>query len=113
MSDSSSVDLRESACTLNPGDFLVIWITGMVGYTYIAQVVQSSPLVLKVKDSGPLAKLRDGDFMILQSQSAQLQEDVKNHSCVFLKESVSNHRKVVSGLRSLGVDFGLREILPP
>ena len=50
--------------TTNIGDYLVIWITGMVGICYIAEITESNPLKMKVEESGPFAHLKHGDFII-------------------------------------------------
>ncbi|OQA04429.1 MAG: hypothetical protein BWY68_00323 [bacterium ADurb.Bin400] len=91
------------------GQYLVIWITGCTG-TYIAEIIQSDPLRLKVMDDGPYANLQGEDFIIRAEESARLQQDDRENTCHYLQ---SIKGKVVSGLKSLGVTDGqLHEILP-
>ncbi len=88
--------------TTNVGDYLVIWITGEPDM-YIAQVTQSDPLRMKVEESGPYANLKDGDFIILQRETAQLQRDNREDTCTFLQAQQQAGCRVISGLKSLGV----------
>ena len=98
----------EKKYSTKPGCYLVIMITGMVG-SYIAEVTRSNPLRLKVQGGGPLANLKEGDFIIQEGDSARLQKDCREDTNVFLESG----RRVISGLKSLGVTDGkLHEILP-
>ncbi|MDD5290147.1 MAG: hypothetical protein PHT40_03050 [Patescibacteria group bacterium] len=98
--------------TTNPGDYVVIQITGMIG-TYIAEVIQTNPLRLKVEEEGPFARLKDGDFIISSRDTAKIQVDQKNNTNFFLKERHKQKIKIFSGLHSLSVKNGkLHEILP-
>ena len=99
--------------TTNVGDYLAVWITGYVR-TYIAEVIQSEPLVAKVSEVGCFSGLQVGDFILLEQETEQLQEDCRNGTCIFLTQEFRSGRKTVSGLRSLGIkDDRLWEILPP
>ena len=98
--------------TTSVGDFLVIWITGMLG-NYIAEVTQSDPLQMKVEEDGPFAHLKHGDFVILEKETEQFQKDCREDTNVFLESEYKAGRKIISGLKSLGVTDGkLHEILP-
>jgi hypothetical protein len=95
--------------TTNPGDYLVIWITGRVDY-YIAQVIKSNPLKMKVMEDGPFAHLKNGDFIILDGYSEKIQRDHQEHTNLFLEEM---QKPVFSGLKSLGVKDGrIHRIFP-
>jgi hypothetical protein len=95
--------------TTNPGDYLIIWITGRIDY-YIAEVVESSPLRLKVTEDGPFANLKDGDFIILDGHSEQIQKDNRERMKVFLE---AIQKPVFSALKSLGIRDGrIHRILP-
>lgn len=97
----------ETTFTTNSGDYLVIWITGAVSY-YIAEVVKSDPLVLKVEESGFYSKLKSGDFIVLADKTVILQQSGADSFLESVKESKS---KVLSGLKSLGIEDGkLKEI---
>lgn len=94
------------------GDHLVIQITGMLGY-YIAEVIGTDPVTMKVQESGPFSNLREGDFIICEAETEKLQKDDRDNGSAFLESMVSQGRKVMSGLASLGVTDGrLHEILP-
>jgi len=99
--------------TTEVGDYLVIWITGMLSY-YIAEVTQKEPLQMKVLETGPFAYLKDGDYIIHPVKTVQLQQDTKDETCTFLQEQKEAGNKVVSGLKSLGMpqDNKLYEVLP-
>ncbi len=98
--------------TTKVGNYLVIWITGAMN-RYIAEVVEESPLVLKVKESGPYSRLKSGDFIIKESDCELIQKDIEEETCVFVEREIAAGRVVVSGLASLGVeDDQLHEITP-
>lgn len=97
--------------TTNVGDFLVVMLTGCLG-SYIAEVAESEPLMLKVEEDGPYARLKNGDFVIIETDSATLQADRRNGTDRFLESEHRAGRKVVSGLKELGVTDGkLHEML--
>jgi hypothetical protein len=98
--------------TTNVGDLLVIGITGTIG-RYIAEVIQTEPLRLKVEESGQYANLKDGDFIVNESKTLLLQQDAREDTTFFLQQEQKAGRKVVSGLAALGVEDGkLHEIFP-
>ncbi len=104
--------------TTNVGDLLVIWITGMLP-PYIAEVTQADPqnplypIEIKVEETGPFAHLRHDDFVILERETEQLQKDCREDTNVFLESERNAGRKVISGLKKMGVtDDQLHEILP-
>ena len=104
--------MSEHQFTTEAGDFLVVWITGHSGL-YIVEVTQSDPLQLKVEETGPFAYLKNGDFIIRERESAQLQQDCRDNTETFLEEQLNAGRLVVSGLKKLGVeDNELHSILP-
>lgn len=101
---------KEYNFSTDVGKHLVIMITCM-RHTYIAEVTQKEPLRMKVEESGPYAHLKDGDYIIIRSDSEQIQDD--DRSTALLKEYVDRGHPLVSGLKSLGVkDNKLRMILP-
>lgn len=94
------------------GDLMVILITGETR-TFIAEVTEIDPLVLKVLESGPYASLKSGDYIIKETATEQIQADRVNGTCGFLQSEQEAGKKVVSGLKSLGIeDDRLHEILP-
>ena len=104
--------MDNSAFTTNVGDYLVIQITGDMG-TYIAEVTQSKPLQMKVQETGPYAHLKDGDFIINDQDSAQIQKDRRESTSAFLASQQQAGHPAISGLKSLGINEDrLREILP-
>ncbi len=106
-------EMKQVEYSTNIGDYLVIWITGCLDM-YIAQVVQFEPLRLKVTEQGPYSTLKNGDFVIRDAETALLQLDDKNDTSVFLDQQRALGHKVLSGLRSLGVEDGeLYEFFSP
>jgi hypothetical protein len=104
--------MGEQKYTTNVGDFIVISITGGIE-TYIAEVMCSDPLRLKVKENGPFANLRDDDFIINAEETRLWQKDVRENTCVYLEQKTRAGIRVLSGLKSLKVyDNRLHEILP-
>jgi len=91
--------------TTNPGEYLIIDIVGYLDL-FIAEVTQSSPLQMKVEEDGPLAHLKDGDYIIHEQDSALFQQDMTNSTAQFLEAQKNANRRVVSGLKSLGVPTG-------
>ena len=90
--------------TTNIGDYLVIWITGMVDICYIAEITESSPLKMKVEESGPFAHLKSGDFIIKEEYTKMIQEDNRKNGTSFLDKMDKENQKVASGLKSLGLN---------
>ena len=98
--------------TTNVGDFLVIMITGEV-VPYIAEITQSDPLQMKVMETGPFARLKHGDFVVMKMETEQFQRDCREDTNVFLESEHKAGRKIISGLEKLGItDNQLHEILP-
>ena len=92
------------------GSYLVIWITGGVRQ-YIVEVVEEEPLVLKIEESGPCSRLREGDYIIDETLSERIQKD--GDDTKVLQEAVDRGHPLCSGLRSLGVeDDKIHDILP-
>lgn len=96
--------------TTNKGDYLIIQITGMVGTSYIAEVIENdfSDLRLKVVDceNHPFANLRWSDFIVLEKETVQFQKDCRENTNVFLESSKRNNRDIQSGLESLDIKDG-------
>lgn len=95
----------------NVGDYLIIQINGQAD-SYIAEVIQSEPLIVKVTEDGPYAKLKavSDDFIVLKDETEQFQEDVRNDTNFYLE---SKYQYALSGLKSLGVmDGKLHKMMP-
>ena len=103
----------DARISLEPGSLLVVFITGMLG-TYIAEVVQKTPLRLKVMEKGPLAKLKPGDFIVQEAMSLRIQSNDEQESAQVLREAQERRgHPLISDLVSLGVhDDELHSILP-
>ena len=94
------------------GAYLIIWITGVTS-TYIAEIIRTDPLEMKVEESGPYSRLRQDDFIINEDDSTAFQRDIREGRADFLKSEIAQGRKVISGLKSLGIADGkVHEILP-
>lgn len=92
------------------GSYLAIQINSIPG-CYIAEVIEESPLVLKVEEEGSFSRLESDDCVIMHSESERLQ-DPKQEALV-LHEAIGRANAFQSGLRSLGVTDGkLHEIGP-
>ena len=92
------------------GSYLITQITGHTRL-YIAEVVETDPLVLKVEERGPFARLKSGDYIIDETLSERIQ-DPKQETAV-LQEAVERGIPLISGLASLGVkDEAMHDILP-
>lgn len=97
--------------TINVGDFVVGWIVGDVNH-YIAEVIKSTPLRVKIIENGPYANVGN-DFVLLEGATEMLQADCRNKTNNYLEEVQKNNKKVYSGLKKMGVtDNQLHEILP-
>jgi len=81
---------------------------------YIAEVLQSEPLEMKVMESGEFSRLKPGDYIIHDKESALVQQDDKNDTCLFLQmREETRLPRVQSGLKSMNIEDGkLYEILP-
>jgi len=96
--------------TIKPGAYLVVWLIGETR-KYIAEVKQVEPLRLKIQESGPLANLKEGDIIVLDEDTAQIQSDQRRQQKLFMRNKFYGH-PLLSGLKSLGVaDDKLHEIL--
>ena len=101
-------------CTTDVGDLVVGWVVGDL-LMYIGEIIEKgSPLVVKVEEEGPYARLKVGeDFIIIHANTADLQADVRDDTNHFLNERYTDDRKIASGLKRLGVTDGtLRYIFP-
>jgi len=97
--------MSETPISLEVGQYLVIWITGVIG-TFIAEITQEDPLEMKVEETGPYARLKYGDFIIQNEDTRLLRKDDAENTCVFLEREQQAGREVISGLKSLGVTDG-------
>jgi hypothetical protein len=99
-----------SSYTTKRGDYVVISIEGYIPH-FIAQVVMEDPLYVKAKESGPLYRIRPGEYTILEEETSRLQNDHLRNG--LLRERKDAGRPLISGLRSLGVtDDDFYEFLP-
>ena len=99
----------EKTASRKKGQYFIIWITGMIGH-YIAEIVEEDPPVLKVEEEGLFARLKAGDFGVVEDESLEIQDKEKARGLVL--RYASKKTKLASGLRSLGVKDGkLHEIL--
>lgn len=97
--------------TTRIGDFLIVWLTGEAE-KYLAEVIKEEPLELKIMEEGPLARLKNGDYIIKARDSIAIQGDDRGQFA-FLHTQKELGRPVLSGLKSLGVtDDQLHEIYP-
>ncbi|MDO8507471.1 MAG: hypothetical protein Q7S53_02790 [bacterium] len=97
----------EPKYTTEVGNYIIVSLTGM-HRTYIAEVTKAEPLRLKVMERGPLAHLKEEDFIVQQDETIQLQEG--NSDLLF---KIMGERKLYTGLESMNViDGKLHEILP-
>ena len=97
--------MSETPIKMEVGQYLVIWITGVIG-TFIAEITQEDPLEMKVEETGPYARLKQGDFIIQEADTRLFQKDAVEDTCVFLEQEQQADREVISGLKSLGVTDG-------
>jgi hypothetical protein len=94
----------------SPGSYVLIWLTGETR-TYIAQVVEENPLILKIEENGPGARLRSGDYILLEKETERIQDPEQEQAV--LREAAARGFPLISALSSLGVTDGrIREILP-
>ena len=94
-----------------PGQHVVIMITGEIP-RFIAEVINEDPLILKVQEDGPYAKLKDEDFILCEKETL-LAQGTEAEQMMLLKSAVGNGHPFVSGLKSLGVTDGiLYHVLP-
>ncbi|MFA6338716.1 MAG: hypothetical protein WCW87_01495 [Candidatus Paceibacterota bacterium] len=95
----------ETKYSTEVGKYLVIHIIGDIHF-FIAEVVTKDPLVIKITEEGLLSVLKQGDYVIYESFSADIQN-------IESQNNVIEKFKMYSGLRSLGVTDGkIYEICP-
>jgi len=105
--------MSQAQYTTNVGDYIVIWLTYYIGGTYIAEVIQSNPLRLKLEETGIFSRLKEEEFTILESDTELFQTACREGTNGYLEAMQRTGEPPLSGLRSLGVtDNTLREILP-
>lgn len=98
--------------TTNVGDYLIVQIIGCVR-DYIAEVIQSDPLQVKITESGKYSKFEEDSIIIVPYETEQFQGDCLNNTNIFLETTYKEGRKVFSGLKSLGITDGeLHPIYP-
>lgn len=103
--------MTNSGYTIKPGAYLIVWLTGQTR-KYIAEVTQVEPIKVKVTETGPQANLKDGDFIIIDDLTAQVQGGHKRQQKLLLRFKFFGH-PLLSGLKSLGITDGkIHEILP-
>ncbi len=96
----------ENLYTTNPGDHLVINVIS-IG-TFIGEVVQTSPLIVKAEETGPLSNMRKGaEFKVLANLSSKIQDPVQ--SKILLEKAKKDGKPYYSSLWSLGVFTGVFE----
>lgn len=59
---------------LEKGKHLIIQVTGET-HSYIAEIVDIDPLILKVTQTGPYSRLKPWDYIILTYPSREFQEN--------------------------------------
>lgn len=100
------------ALSTKQGDLLVVSLTGMLG-SYVAEITQADPLQLKVSDTGPLSKIKSGDFVIDIPVSVEVQRDDRGDTCNYIKHLHANSLPPLrSGLARFGVKAGICTLLP-
>ena len=104
--------MKNDVISKEPGKYLVIR-PDLRTANYIAEVIQSEPLIVKVAESGALSRLKESnDFIVLETETKMVQgSDEENQ--MLLSEAVKRGKPLISGLKSLGIEDGkLHEILP-
>ena len=91
--------------TSNIGSFLIIWIIKAIPTKFIAEVIREEPLTVKVMERGPLAKLTEDDFLILENETHKFQGNPIERYTLLL-QNLENGHPICSGLISLGVIDG-------
>lgn len=96
---------------IKPGAYVVVWLTGQTR-KYIAEVMQVTPVRMKVVETGPWACLKEEDFIIADEDTMQIQGDQKRQNKLLLRYKFYG-RPLLSGLKSLGIEDGkIHEIWP-
>jgi len=93
--------MSTSTIKTDVGKYMVVYIKGS-SLVYIAEVVQSNPLIVKIQDEGPYAELKYDDINISTFATESLQEGLYG----FLRFLRRAGRKIYSGLSSLGIEDG-------
>ena len=74
-------------------NLIIVQITGEPNFVSIAKVLVADPLTIKITEKGPLSKLQNEDFIVLENYTNLFQKD---------KEKFVINYEVSSGL----VEFG-------
>lgn len=93
------------------GSLLIIMVTGEA-QLYVAEVVQESPLYLKISEDGKSSRLKPGDYIINEELTKRVQ-GTEAEQQELLREMVANGTPLASGLKSVGVESGKIERLNP
>ncbi len=83
-----------------PGSRLIIQLND-IKILFIAEVVKENPLVLKVRESGSLARIESGQYVIDEALSERIQDPQQSNAV--LKEGAASNQPFMSGLASLGI----------
>jgi hypothetical protein len=87
----------------------------IVGATtnFIAEVIEESPLIVKVQDTGRYAKLLPTDFVLDDTATEVFQRENQDEIKALLQEAVDGGKPYVTGLAALGITDGtLHKMLP-
>lgn len=82
------------------GDKLFVEMAGKTSW-FLGEVIQEDPLVIKIAENGPLARIKVGDFTILERETAILRENGDDLQKI-LHEQYMSGRPVQTGLLSYG-----------
>lgn len=85
----------DARISFKPGSLLVVFVTGMTGI-YIAEVVEETPLCLKMMEKGPWAKLKHEDFVIKNDLSLKIQSKDDSESTQVLREAQEHGHPLIS-----------------
>lgn len=100
----------KSEYSMSVGSLLVIQIVNL-RFRYVAKVISEDPLRVKVKETGPLANLKEDDIIVCESETVEAQDESKNAE--LLRRFVQNGTPLRSGLKDFGVEDGrFYELLP-
>lgn len=83
--------------------------------TYIAEIIQENPLIVKVEEGWTPYCLKDGTggFVIYEDESAKLQNPDATKFTEVLEEYKKRGYPLRTGLKNFGIEDGLiHEILP-
>ncbi len=96
--------MREKSYKTGKGDHLVVLIAGK--HIYIAEVICSRHMHVKVEEEGHFSDLWPGDYVILGEATIRLQQNLYTGVDELLKFAKINKVGVFSGLDSIGADNG-------